>query len=312
MIKAVDSSFQEMFVFEVTHQSSTNDIISFLIAVREEVITFLSHVLRTSGCQFELCLVLECEYEHLVTKERKVIQHTADILPLLTESDIENKFDTSVSKILRAETEFEDCYKDCLFSTKDFTHEQRSIVSKKLLMYTIKTKKKSLSTFDDKRVILRDGIYSLPLAHYAIENNRSLLKRDHEELLQKIPPCMKMEDSDCKKRTTRKVSLFNFSSPSITTVLEKNNARRTKRKNTSMEEVNEVKKKRVLQSEEEGTIRDENVNSTTSRKRKTTADSEHDSKKKKSTFPDHEEAVNTLKLVKEEGQWRIVNDAVVK
>ncbi|CAH0382338.1 unnamed protein product [Bemisia tabaci] len=186
-------------------------------------------------------------------------------------------------------------YKDCLFSKKDFTHEQRSIVSKKLVMYSIKTKKKSLSTFDDKRVILRDGISSLPHGHYAVENHRSLQKRVHEELLQMIPPCIKMETSDCKKRTTRK-----------------NSARRTKRKNTSIEEDKEVKKRRVLRSEEEGTIKDEDVNSGTSRKRKIFADSEHVSKKNKSSLPDHDEAGNTLKLVNEEGKWKVVNDAVVK
>ena len=48
-------------------------------------------------------------------------------------------------------------YLDALFLNKEFSHEQSSIVSKKHALYSTRMKKKSLSSYDDKRYIMRDG-----------------------------------------------------------------------------------------------------------------------------------------------------------
>nr|XP_018915523.1 PREDICTED: uncharacterized protein LOC109042979 [Bemisia tabaci] len=77
-------------------------------------------------------------------------------------------------------------YKDCLFLNKDFTHTQNIITRKKHVLYTSKMVKKSLSSYDNKRLFLRDNIYSIPYHHCDWVKYNENLKRVHEELLYKI------------------------------------------------------------------------------------------------------------------------------
>ena len=59
-------------------------------------------------------------------------------------------------------------YKDTLFNKEtkiDSTKQIRSFDNK---LYTVKLSKTSLSPYDDKRYILKNGINSLPYGHYKI------------------------------------------------------------------------------------------------------------------------------------------------
>ena len=56
-------------------------------------------------------------------------------------------------------------YKECLLEGKSCVHMQRSIVSQKQVVYSIRQTKLSLAPFDDKRYLLNDVITTLPYGH---------------------------------------------------------------------------------------------------------------------------------------------------
>lgn len=74
-------------------------------------------------------------------------------------------------------------YKECLFFNKDFTHTQNMITRKKHVLYTSKMVKKSLSSYDNKRLFLRDNIYSIPYYHSDWKKYNDKLQNVHKELL---------------------------------------------------------------------------------------------------------------------------------
>jgi hypothetical protein len=59
-------------------------------------------------------------------------------------------------------------YQKCLFENKTYTASYNNIRSFNHQLYSITEKKKSLSPEDDKRVILNDGIHTLPYGHYSL------------------------------------------------------------------------------------------------------------------------------------------------
>ena len=61
-------------------------------------------------------------------------------------------------------TEF-DKFKDVLFNEKIIRHKMKRIQSKKHKLGTYEIDKISLSCFDDKRLVLDDGIYILAYFH---------------------------------------------------------------------------------------------------------------------------------------------------
>jgi len=61
-----------------------------------------------------------------------------------------------------------DQYKECLFENKTINATFNSIRSYNHTLYTIKSTKKALSSYDDKRKILQDGIHTLPYGHYSL------------------------------------------------------------------------------------------------------------------------------------------------
>nr|XP_018913796.1 PREDICTED: uncharacterized protein LOC109041820 [Bemisia tabaci] len=77
-------------------------------------------------------------------------------------------------------------YLDCLFQRKDFSHDQCSIISKKHVLYTVKTKKKTLSSYDDKRMVENNGITTISYGYCYFEDHRLQLSKVHEELLTKF------------------------------------------------------------------------------------------------------------------------------
>eukprot|EP00794_Sanderia_malayensis_P012445 gene12445-biopygen9919 len=50
-----------------------------------------------------------------------------------------------------------------------FVQEQGNIISKNQMTYSVKQKKTSLASFDDKRYPLEDGIRTLPHGHYLLK-----------------------------------------------------------------------------------------------------------------------------------------------
>ena len=61
-----------------------------------------------------------------------------------------------------------DQYKECLFYNKTITATFNTIRSYNHSVYTITSTKKALSSYDDKRKILEDGINTLPYGHYSL------------------------------------------------------------------------------------------------------------------------------------------------
>ena len=62
-------------------------------------------------------------------------------------------------------------YKNTVFNHSNKSVDTYAIRSINHQIFTIKQKKKALSSFDDKRFILPDGITTLPHGHKAIRNN---------------------------------------------------------------------------------------------------------------------------------------------
>ena len=59
-------------------------------------------------------------------------------------------------------------YVDCLFEERKFMHTMQTIRSFKHQLYTIKQNKVSLSSYDDKRYLIDDGVSSLPYGHFSL------------------------------------------------------------------------------------------------------------------------------------------------
>ena len=61
-------------------------------------------------------------------------------------------------------------YKDTLLNNKQMNHKMKTIRSKNHQLESYEINKVSLSCFDDKRYILKDGIKSYAYGHYQIKN----------------------------------------------------------------------------------------------------------------------------------------------
>ena len=61
-------------------------------------------------------------------------------------------------------------YRDCLFGCREYLHKMNSLRSEKHIIYSMRQNKKTLSSYDDKRYILEDGISTLPYGHYKTKN----------------------------------------------------------------------------------------------------------------------------------------------
>ena len=72
--------------------------------------------------------------------------------------------ESSTAKGVNIVTEFNE-FKDVLFNKKVIRHKMRRIQAKKNKIGTYKIDKISLSCFDDKKIILDDGIYTLAYFH---------------------------------------------------------------------------------------------------------------------------------------------------
>ena len=76
----------------------------------------------------------------------------------------ESSNEKSTNKGDNAFIEFQECY-DTLLQKKILRHHMRGIKSKNYNLGTYKTNKMSLSCFDDKRYILRNGIEKFAYGH---------------------------------------------------------------------------------------------------------------------------------------------------
>ena len=81
---------------------------------------------------------------------------------------VESKKAKGVNKCVVKKRVSHQDYKDCLLKNATIYRDSTSIRSIGHQIYTLKQNKKSLSTFDDKRYILDDGISTLPHGHYKI------------------------------------------------------------------------------------------------------------------------------------------------
>ncbi|GFU97712.1 uncharacterized protein TNCV_4455971 [Trichonephila clavipes] len=89
-----------------------------------------------------------------------------------TEKDLIKKSKGVKKYVVKSRISFED-YKNCLFSQKKKQHRTVNLIrSTKHEIHTIQVNKIALSGTDDKRHILEDGINTLALGHYTIENDK--------------------------------------------------------------------------------------------------------------------------------------------
>ena len=73
-------------------------------------------------------------------------------------------------------------YKDCVFNRKTLVVEQKGIKSFNHELYTVKETKLALTSFNDKRYILEDGINSYAYGFYAIPKEDSKQSEMEEEI----------------------------------------------------------------------------------------------------------------------------------
>ncbi|GFU97776.1 uncharacterized protein TNCV_2532491 [Trichonephila clavipes] len=88
-----------------------------------------------------------------------------------TEKDLIKKSKGVKKYVVKNRISFED-YKNCLFSQKQQHRTVNLIRSTKHEIHTIQVNNIALSGTDDKRHILEDGINTLELGHYTIENDK--------------------------------------------------------------------------------------------------------------------------------------------
>ena len=69
--------------------------------------------------------------------------------------------------------------KDTLFNIKVFRHKIKRVQSKKYKIRTYEVNKISLSCFDDKRLVLDDGIHTLAYFHKDCKKQKDVLKDSH-------------------------------------------------------------------------------------------------------------------------------------
>ena len=81
----------------------------------------------------------------------------------------EIKKDKGVKKSVVEKTISLDDYKDCLFTGKTQMRQQNLIRSHLHNVYTETVNKVALSAVDDKRIICKDGIHTLPYGHYSLK-----------------------------------------------------------------------------------------------------------------------------------------------
>ena len=85
---------------------------------------------------------------------------------MITKKGKEEKKGKGIKKsVLKKEVTFQD-YKDCLFEKREYQHSMMSFQSHLHQVFTIKQMKKSLSPYDDKRFILKDGYTTRAHGHH--------------------------------------------------------------------------------------------------------------------------------------------------
>ena len=90
----------------------------------------------------------------------------AKIYSIILYKDIEKKKAKGVKKnVIKQEIRHAD-YRDCVYNYKKYVHPMNTIRSEKHKLYTMTQNKTTLSTYEDKRYILDDGINMLPYGHY--------------------------------------------------------------------------------------------------------------------------------------------------
>ena len=90
----------------------------------------------------------------------------AKMYSIKTEDGKEEKKGKGIKKsVLKKQVRHQD-YKDCLFQQREYHHDMMGFRSHEHQVYTEKQMKKSLSPFDDKRYILRDGYTTRAHGHH--------------------------------------------------------------------------------------------------------------------------------------------------
>ena len=99
-------------------------------------------------------------------------------------------------------TEFNE-FKDTLFNKKIMRHKMRRIQAKKHKVGTYKIDKISLTCFDDKRFILKDGFHTLTYFHKGLrkKEKKVLIKNKRFTRIKKI-----QKDFNKKKRISQTVT----------------------------------------------------------------------------------------------------------
>nr|XP_018905008.1 PREDICTED: uncharacterized protein LOC109035731 [Bemisia tabaci] len=100
-------------------------------------------------------------------------------------NDYEKKRAKGVKRaILQHEITMDD-YLTCLLQKKEFYHYQFNILSRNHILYTQKSRKKTLSSYDDKRIAVNSH-ETIPYGYFYYENHKLLLQKVHKELVDRF------------------------------------------------------------------------------------------------------------------------------
>ena len=112
------------------------------------------------NCNDNKKILVNIKDEYVGKSILKFVGLKSNMYSILDESNNEK----STSKGHNRFTEFQEFF-DTLFKKKILRHTMRGIRSKNHNLETYKTNKRSLSCFDDKRYILKNGINTLAYGH---------------------------------------------------------------------------------------------------------------------------------------------------
>jgi hypothetical protein len=133
-----------------------------------------THLLYDKGVNKKVLGKFKDEANGKVIKEIIALTSKMYAFELLDQNDCNNDTSTYVKKakgikklFLKKKVVFEQ-YKKCLLENKTYTATYNTIRSFNHKIYSITETKKSLTSNDDKRVILEDGIHTLPYGHYSL------------------------------------------------------------------------------------------------------------------------------------------------
>lgn len=112
---------------------------------------------------------------------REFVGLRAKMYSFLTNENINKKVAKGIPRVSIEHELKHEHYKNCLFNRKPNYTTSESITSSHHKIYTIEQRKLTLSPYDDKRYILKNGVNTLAYGHYKISREKRQREHDDDE-----------------------------------------------------------------------------------------------------------------------------------